>query len=604
MPKPPFKVPEQFPSPIVTDGCYEEAPAGTDMMTIGTNDEGNILIQTVKSLLLYRVGIIQACAESAGVKAPLERLFNLNAAQIFFKNHKVEEVRLWYEHEGKTVVTEPAPSGIIKHAQNHTYRWIQPLPEDADRCHITCGFYPSVRPNELLFLSTWNLHDNKPKEAIKRIADGARLQHKEQLVVDSSQHYYNFISKLSTKNFHKTFENIFPAADISSAGRQLQAWVIAGPVEEMAQLSDEEMCEAQIQAELIVEGMSDLTVDIMDIISAVWLNSNPSHPDEMVTITADDCLKLRRLKPKRGGEGRYGGYRDEQRQEIERQIGILKKLFIRIDKITVPTEEKNLKKKSRKPKTHSIGGPAIIVSSYGGKRTSGGGIDSFIWRVRPGDIFTKFLLARGRQTLLLSRKAVEYDPYRQKREKRLTRYLAYIWRIRSTKGDLFKPFIVERLLKIMGEDTTNTRPDRLRERFEKTLNKLEEDKVITTWQYEDIDEDLYQDARGRVRRGWSSYWLQCKVAINPPDSVIQHYEKISTTLEKPKALKAPQPDDFAKLVREIRKKRKKNISQVAEDTDIPPAKLNNIERGRSKPTSNERRELQKWLDKGTDTSDK
>jgi len=160
---------------------------------------------------------------------------------------------------------------------------------------------------------------------------------------------------------------------------------------------------------------------------------------------------------------------------------------------------------------------AIALTSRFGQVRTDGTTDAFAWRLRPGDVFAKFLFGPGRQTALLSQSALNYDPYRQKWEKRLARYLAWIWRISS--GRTQEGLLVQTLLDATNMEIDKNRPNRTRERLEEALDRLA-DMVVTSWQYERIDENLLS------KRGWWRDWLECKILITAPTSIRDQYKKI------------------------------------------------------------------------------
>jgi hypothetical protein len=161
---------------------------------------------------------------------------------------------------------------------------------------------------------------------------------------------------------------------------------------------------------------------------------------------------------------------------------------------------------------------AISLTSRFGQVRADGSTDAFAWRLRPGDVFAKFLFGPGRQTAMLSQKALNYDPYRQKWEKRLTRYLAWIWRISS--GRTQEGLLVQTLIAAAGMTIDKNRPSRTRERLEEALDRLQEDRVITAWQYENIDENIANT------RGWWRTWADCKILITAPMGLTERYKKI------------------------------------------------------------------------------
>jgi hypothetical protein len=106
----------------------------------------------------------------------------------------------------------------------------------------------------------------------------------------------------------------------------------------------------------------------------------------------------------------------------------------------------------------------------------------------------------------LCQKTLQYDPYRQLWEKRLSRYFMFHGRLntRAGGGAIFNREIGP-LLNELSLDIEEGRPQRTRDRFEKALNTLVEDGQINGWKYK---EEIQLPARG-----WLPTWLSQMVTI-------------------------------------------------------------------------------------------
>ena len=136
---------------------------------------------------------------------------------------------------------------------------------------------------------------------------------------------------------------------------------------------------------------------------------------------------------------------------------------------------------------------------------------------RPGESFGRLLSGLGKQIAYLSIKAVQYDPYRQSYEKRLTRYLSWQWRCRAKSGMLEGPYRVSTLLGAIGLKLDPNAPSRTKERLETALDRLDSDKVTVGWQYDGYDENAL------LSKGWAKEWLQSTLLIEPPDVITGRY---------------------------------------------------------------------------------
>lgn len=339
-------------------------------------------------------------------------------------------------------------------------------------------------------------------------------------------HYLrNSISVKSFDNKNHVNDDRWPTANISNTRQTIKAMAQLKPNPiETPYLSDDELIKWQNKMGDMVISMSDLTADILDIIAAVWINK-AIHPEETIDITSDDFLGYRGLKPQKSGTGRRGGYKKEKRQEIARQITILDNLWLTVFEMPAYEEIETKKGRHRKPCKWQGESKAIVVSSRMRQvNLDGTAEEAFAWRVRPGDCFTKFLLGPGRQIALLSQKALNYDPLKQKWEKRLTRYLSWLWRINYKNSE---PLSVSTILaKGIMENVNISNPSRTKERFDKALDQLVSDNVISGWQYQNVDESIVG------QRGWITNWLQWKVIVEPPQVIIDQYAKIANHKNK------------------------------------------------------------------------
>jgi hypothetical protein len=336
---------------------------------------------------------------------------------------------------------------------------------------------------------------------------------KDFIEIASSQLYHNFRDRISTGRFAIPDGEKWPVADLSSKVLKSKAYIMPDRDEPIVgdNLRELQTLMASKVTDLAKEG--DIAADVFDIVTAKWLKE-AKHYEAMVTLTADDILKARGLLPKLGGKGKRGGYREHQRNEIQQKIDVLSYTWVTVEEMEIVEIVKG-KRKVTKWRGES---KAIALTSRFGQVRSDGSTDAFAWRLRPGDVFARFLFGPGRQTALLSQTALNYDPYRQKWEKRLARYLAWIWRISSARTQ--EGLLVKTLLAAVNMEVDRNRPSRTRERLEEALECLQEDRVITAWQYDNLDENMTS------KRGWWRDWLECKIIITAPDSIINQYKKI------------------------------------------------------------------------------
>lgn len=335
--------------------------------------------------------------------------------------------------------------------------------------------------------------------------------------------------------------------------------------------------------------LSDLDADALDILSTIWLRQARS-PQDSALVDVDSLLTMRGIKPHKAGHGRRGGYMSDQRNAVLQTFARVLSLWLTMAEVEIYERGK------KKPTKRAIQSRAFIVTDRVGQLRLDGFMDVDRFLFRPGEVFGAFLIGAGRQTALLSVKAVQYDPYRQTWEKRLTRYLSWQWRIRQAKGSYLDPYRVATLLEAVGQEPDRDRPNRTKERLEKCLETLENDRVIAGWQYVAWDESA------RDQRGWVDEWLQATVTIEPPDEVKEHYR---THLP---AASAPEPPalpvvSLAERIARHRKARGLTQLQAAEELSITQGYMSRIERGSvtdAQLKSATRRKIHEWL--GEDAS--
>ena len=411
------------------------------------------------------------------------------------------------------------------------------------------------------------------------------------LSVDNSAVYQSFRQAVASGQgrFLTIPESYWPTATLDTRSRSVRAiaQLKPDPVDIEPFLTGPQLDDWKRRMARLVLALDDKTADVLDAISAYWLRQ-AVHRDEMVVLTADDFLKLRGLLPQKAGSGRRGGYQDADRREVAARIEALRHTRIRVFEMPVTEEGPGKRGPVRRRSTWAGESFAILVSSILGQVDLENRMDPYAWRVRPGDVFAPFLLGPGRQTALLSFKALEYDPYHQRWEKRLTRYFSWLWRCRAEGNSYADPVGVRVLLEAIGEGVSKHHPTNTKERLEKALDTLQQDGVVTAWQYgPDADETIVG------QRGWVETWLSWKVIVEPPDSIQTHYRDIpEAPIRRVPAL--PTPANLGEKVKAARAARGLSQLQAAEQIGIANTLLSRVEAG--KPIAPKtKRKLDAWL---------
>ncbi|MEI8389652.1 MAG: helix-turn-helix transcriptional regulator [bacterium] len=317
--------------------------------------------------------------------------------------------------------------------------------------------------------------------------------------------------------------------------------------------------------------MNDLTVDVLNGIVHILMEKSKKTDGE-VFLSIDDLLFIRGKKASKNQKGLRGGYKDSQRKEILEHLEILANLKINISNTYIPVIDNNGK---RNYEVFSGESPLIYIKKAENK--------DYYFYVKAGEVLALTLSGAAAKTGLIHKKVSEYDYYRNFWEKRIGNYLAWIWRSRQNNADFLVPLTVGTLLSQIRDEKENKRPQSIRNRLEKALYNLENDLVIKSWQYKEIDEDVL------TGKNWFESWLKHKLIIEPPIEILEEYAKIKK-IKNNNANKI----DFSEIIAIIKEK---NLSQmrVAEETGIKHDALAGILTGKMLPNPSEKRKLQTWI---------
>ncbi len=407
------------------------------------------------------------------------------------------------------------------------------------------------------------------------------------LTVMSSAHYHALREALYKNTFRRAEGTPWPTARLEK-GRALGEAQLRPPVADAQSLLAPE--EVERWANIMWkqrEELSDLDADALDALSAIWLHQARDVGDRAVA-DVDRLLAMRSIKPKRGGQGRRGGYEAEQRAEMMRALSHIQNLWVNIAEVEVYEEDAGRRRKATKQTLQSR--PFVITDRVGQLQLNGYmDVRKFVFR--PGEVFAAFLMGPGHQVALLSAKALKYDPYRNKREKRLARYLSWQWRTKARSGEYMRPYRVATLLEAVGEEPNPSKPSRTRDRLEQALDTLKADEVIADWQYDRWDEAIAE------RRGWAEEWLQATVLVEPPQAVLDQYQHLERPA--PPAPELPAPVTLGDRIKVRRVHAGLSQMQAAEDLGVSQGYFNKLEKGRANPSNEVARRIRDWLGEPT-----
>lgn len=427
---------------------------------------------------------------------------------------------------------------------------------------------------------------------------------KENIMTLNTTLFYGAKVAIATSGFQNpTAEEKWPHAPIKR--QRVKALAIMRPTDKDLQDPEEFLEESalrlwQEKMTAEVKKMNDETADILDGVISIYLDK-AKDPSDGVWVKAKELLRMRGIRPhpKRG-------FKTDDKKRVAMSIHRLARVFIRVYEAEW---EGIVERDGKERKVHRTGkvdwndGKRFIeaeilhVEGRAGVELLWGEVEYDAWCISLGKQLAPFILGPGKQMALLSRKTLEFDPMRQKYEKRLTRYLSWIWRIRAAAGDLLQPFKMRTLCEEIKLEDMKRKPGVRTARMEKALDALQDAGIIASWQYED----------GYEPTGNFTKWLDTLVFIEPAEIHKTQAEKIERPEGKPKAKApiAPQEFDPGKL-RETRLNRNLTQLQAAEELQDLIAKgrvkasLSRplyalIESGKRKPTNTMKKILADWM---------
>ncbi|MBT2655341.1 helix-turn-helix transcriptional regulator [Bacillus sp. ISL-18] len=266
-----------------------------------------------------------------------------------------------------------------------------------------------------------------------------------------------------------------------------------------------------------ITSMDDLTADIFDIVSILWMQQ-ATHKDQMIHFHTDDALNLRRLQGRsEDSDGYHTSYRKKERDDIMKRLAALTTIWIRI-------ERENLRFINEdQGNFEEIGqvqfNPLFLVDSVTVAYRGDNPIGIYECSIRPGELLSNFLFGSQKSSGLLALKTLEYHPTKQKYHKRLSRYLSWQWRIRQKSADYLRAYHIggeKGLLNVMDLDVNPRYGSRIKEQFEEILDTLQMDGIIKEWSYKekDLEQQIEQE-----RNWFANTWLKARVQIIPPTEI-------------------------------------------------------------------------------------
>lgn len=389
---------------------------------------------------------------------------------------------------------------------------------------------------------------------------------------------YGLRSSMHPAAFQHHEGNPYPVAVIDESDAK---GIVEMKPQGVAVLPADEMESIARQMHQQTKELSQLDADTLDALCILWMR-DAKHPEDFVTIPIDAIPELRGLKPKKSGSGRRGGYDATQRAQHADSLRRIAYMHLHMHELAIYIDNGSRSKKGRRETRRGVEGPAFHINLMGQTRLDGE-LDVDSLRFLPGPAFLLYLWGPGRQTALIDSIILRYDPYRQEPEKRLGRYLSWLWKIRSQNGTYSDGLRVSTLLKESRLQLNTRAPSITLQRLEKALDTLQRDGVIRSWRYKSWSID------NAPARGWAEPWLRELVIIEPPASVISYYvENLRGAL--PDGATAP----LADRLRATRERLELTQEQAAEAAGVSQQAYSRAERGHNVAAKN-RGKLEAWL---------
>jgi len=364
----------------------------------------------------------------------------------------------------------------------------------------------------------------------------------------------------------------------------------------------------------VMSNMDDLTADCLDAITIQWINEAKS-PDEFIDFSYEQVLEMCNIPKTVVKNKEY--YRAEDKIKIAKRIAALASIFIYLndDNEVVVLNDRDDDGERLELKREVIKRLFVLDSVVLWRHSVTNeymGIESC--RIKPGSFLTNYLYGSNNTTALLSKKALEYNSYRHKYHKRLIRYLTWQWRIRQMYSSLKKPYSIggdKGLLAVM-DIPKDWKPNRIREQLENVLMDLENEKVISHWEYSDpLDEQQIG------KRNWfKNYYANLGITILPPEEMLQSMDRVigkkcieelqeqlpEVTVVKEVKKTVESVEQIEKKIREqilkVHNEKKVSIREIADEISISPSTLSRFCNYKTKRLSKKALEkLTKWCER-------
>lgn len=440
------------------------------------------------------------------------------------------------------------------------------------------------------------------------------VNHEDYYEVNNSAVYYKLRDGIAKNQFEEDDNTKVLQYPIETKSSNGMAQLSSHKDEDLRLTNIEEAARWNTLVDDVMSNMDDLTADCLDAITIQWINEAKS-PDEFIDFSYEQVLEMCNIPKTVVKNKEY--YRAEDKIKIAKRIAALASIFIYLndDNEVVVLNDRDDDGERLELKREVIKRLFVLDSVVLWRHSVTNeymGIESC--RIKPGSFLTNYLYGSNNTTALLSKKALEYNSYRHKYHKRLIRYLTWQWRIRQMYSSLKKPYSIggdKGLLAVM-DIPKDWKPNRIREQLENVLMDLENEKVISHWEYSD---PLEEQQIGK-RNWFKNYYVNLGITILPPEEMLQSMDRVigKKSIEEPqeqlpevtvvKEVKktVESVEQIEKKIRDqilkVHHEKKVSIREIADEISISPSTLSRFCNYKTKRLSKKALEkLTKWCER-------
>ncbi|HDR4369199.1 TPA: XRE family transcriptional regulator [Bacillus cereus] len=440
------------------------------------------------------------------------------------------------------------------------------------------------------------------------------VNHEDYYEVNNSAVYYKLRDGIAKNQFEEDEKSKVLQYPIETKSSNGVAQLSSHKDEDLRLTNTEESARWNTLVDDVMSNMDDLTADCLDAITIQWINEANS-PDEFIDFSYEQVLEMCNIPKTVVKNKEY--YRAEDKIKIAKRIAALASIFIYLndDNEVVVLNDRDDEGERVELKREVIKRLFVLDSVVLWRHSVTNeymGIESC--RIKPGSFLTNYLYGSNNTTALLSKKALEYNSYRHKYHKRLIRYLTWQWRIRQMYSSLKKPYSIggdKGLLSVM-DIPKDWKPNRIREQLENVLMDLENEKVISHWQYSD---PLNEQQIGK-RNWFKNYYSNLGITILPPEEMLQSMDRgigkkvieepqeqlpVVTVVEEVKEIVEPVEQREKKIrdqILKVHNEKHVSIREIADEVSISPSTLSRFCNYKTKRLSKKALEkLTKWCER-------